>query len=123
MSRQTEKKLNRLMEKSEELFWKYGYGPVTVDQIADEAGISKMTIYKYFHSKEDLFIEVLKKSIEFHVNRVMEVIAEKNHAIEKIELLYNYSMNIAVGYSDNLLRDIVERKSIFDKVMEMKKIS
>ena len=52
MNRHTEKKLNNLLEKSKELFWKFGYNAVTVDRIADETGISKMTIYKYFNSKK-----------------------------------------------------------------------
>jgi AcrR family transcriptional regulator len=113
-------KQKRLLEKSEELFWKYGYNAVSVDQIAAEAGISKMTIYKHFHSKEDLFIEVLKSSIEYHMNKVMELISKKNHTVEKIELMYNYSMGIAKEYPDILLRDIIEKKSILEKVSAIK---
>ena len=57
MANQSQKKFDRLMEKSKELFWKYGYNGVSVDQIAKEAGISKMTIYKHFSSKEDLLFK------------------------------------------------------------------
>ena len=120
MTRQSERKIKRLMEKSEELFWKYGYNAVSVDQIATEAGISKMTIYKHFHSKEDLFIEVLKNNIEYYMNKAREIINEKYHTVEKIELLYNYSIELAKDYPIILLRDIVERKSIMEKVMAIK---
>lgn len=120
MARQSEKKLTRLLEKSEELFWKFGYNAVSVDQIAAEAGISKMTIYKHFHSKEDLFIEVIKNNIEYHMNNAMELISAKYHTVEKIEVLYNYSMNIAKEYPTILLRDIAEKKSLLEKFSVIK---
>ena len=121
MNRHTEKKLNNLLEKSKELFWKFGYNAVTVDRIADETGISKMTIYKYFNSKEDLFMEVIKKDIEYQAVQIMKEIGKSNNSIERIELLYSYSIDIAKNYSLVLIRDIVEKKSILDKVTEVKK--
>lgn len=121
MNRHTEKKLNNLLEKSKELFWKFGYNTVTVDRIADETGISKMTIYKYFNSKEDLFMEVIKKDIEYQAVQIMKEIGKSNNSIERIELLYSYSIDIAKNYSLVLIRDIVEKKSILDKVTEVKK--
>lgn len=120
MAGQSEKKKKRLLEKSEELFWKYGYNSVSVDQIAAEAGISKMTIYKHFHSKEDLFIEIMKNSIEYHMKKIMEGISEKYHTIEKIEHFYNYSRGLTKEYPIVLIRDMVEKKSIYDKVAAMK---
>ncbi|MGI6585317.1 MAG: TetR/AcrR family transcriptional regulator [Gracilibacteraceae bacterium] len=121
MNRQTERKLNSLFKKSEELFLKFGYNAVTVDRIADEAGISKMTIYKYFNSKEDLLIEVIRKDIEHHADEIMRLIGESSSSIERIELLYNYSIKMAKNYSLTLIKDIVEKKSILDKVTEAKK--
>ncbi len=120
MTGQSEKKLRKLLEKSEELFWKFGYDAVSMNQIAAEAGISKMTIYKHFHSKEDLFIEVLKNNIEVHINKIMETIDEEHHTIDKIEYLYNYSMDLAKQYPIVLFRDIVKRKSFLDRVMSVK---
>lgn len=120
MGRQSEKKLKRLMEKSEELFVKYGYSAVTIDQIANEAGISKMTIYKYFRSKEDLFIEAFKKHIDYHINSIEQAVKSKYHTVDKIEFMYNYSMSLAKEYPELLLRDIMEKKSLFEKVSAIK---
>lgn len=63
MISQSEIKYNRLMEKAEELFISLGYKGVSMDQIAKEAGISKMTIYKYFSSKEELFVKDRKSVV------------------------------------------------------------
>ena len=121
MNRRTEKKLKDLLEKSKELFLKYGYNAVAVDRIADEAGISKMTIYKYYNSKEDLFMEVIKKDIEHHACEIMKAISESSSSIERIETLYNYSTDMAKNYSLVLIRDIMEKKNLLDKVTEIKK--
>lgn len=121
MNRQTEKKLKYLLEKSKELFLKYGYNAITVDRIANEAGISKMTIYKYFNSKEDMFMEVIRKDIEYQADEIMKAISEGSCSIDRIETLYNYSTNMAKNYSLVLIRDIMEKKSLLDKVTEIKK--
>ena len=120
MAGQSEKKLKRLLEKSEELFWKYGYSAVTIDQIANEAGISKMTIYKHFHSKEDLFIKVFTRNLEYYLDKIKKTLAEKYHTVEKIEFIYNYTMELAKEYPDILLRDIIEKKSIYERVSAIK---
>jgi AcrR family transcriptional regulator len=120
MARQSEKKYKKLLDKAEELFWKYGYSSVSVDQIAKEAGISKMTIYKHFHSKEDLFIEVLKQNTEHHINKLMELLDEKYHTIEKIRTMYGYMIDLNSQISPIFVKDIMDRANILDKVMAFK---
>lgn len=41
-----------------DLFGRRGYGSVQVDDIARAAGIGKPTLYRYFASKEELFLQV-----------------------------------------------------------------
>ena len=41
-------------------FLRDGYG-VSMDRVADEAGVSKQTIYKHFASKEALFLEIIQE--------------------------------------------------------------
>ena len=52
----------RILNTATELFFSRGINSTGVDTIVAEAGTTKMTLYKYFHSKELLIIEVLKKS-------------------------------------------------------------
>lgn len=44
-----------------DLFQTRGINSTGVDTIVAVAGTTKMTLYKYFHSKEDLILEVLKQ--------------------------------------------------------------
>lgn len=59
------KKLNKkgkqLLSGAEELFFKYGYKRVTVEEICRVSQVSKMTFYKYFDNKTDIFKQVILK--------------------------------------------------------------
>ncbi len=120
MTNQRKKKHTRLMEVSEELFWKYGYYGVTMDEIAKAAGISKVTIYNHFPTKDDLFIQVLINNTERHMNSVMEKIDENYHTFDKIDCLYAYMLNIAKDFPPILGKDIMERMNVMDKLLEYK---
>lgn len=120
MANQSQEKYKRLIEKAEELFWKYGYNGVSMDQIATEAGISKMTVYKHFPSKEHLLMETLKNCTVYHTNIIMENISRENHSFEKIEWLYSYMMGISSSFPEILTRDILDRPNILEKITAFK---
>ena len=46
------------------VFAQKGYGASTIDQIAQEAGISKGLLYNYFNSKEDLLHAIFQHVVE-----------------------------------------------------------
>jgi len=50
---------DKIIQKSADLYFKYGIKNVTMDQIAQELGISKKTIYQYFSGKKDLVKETV----------------------------------------------------------------
>jgi AcrR family transcriptional regulator len=64
-----EKKV-RILEAAVELFTNNDYHRVLVDDIADRAGVGKGTVYRYFPTKEALFLEL----VELAVSRSSEVI-------------------------------------------------
>jgi len=50
---------DKIIQKSTELHFKYGIKNVTMDQIAQELGISKKTIYQYFVNKNELVAQTV----------------------------------------------------------------
>ena len=54
---------DRLLDAADRLLARYGYRKMTMDDLANEVGIGKGTIYLYFRSKEDLVLS--------HIDRVM----------------------------------------------------
>jgi AcrR family transcriptional regulator len=57
----------RILEVSWQLFQQKGYRGVSVDEICLHSGITKPTLYYYFHNKEELFARVLENRLKnFH---------------------------------------------------------
>jgi len=48
-----------IMQAAKVLFLEHGFGAVSMDQIARQAGVSKATVYAHFVSKEKLFAEMV----------------------------------------------------------------
>jgi len=53
----------RLLELVKEKFFDFGYKSIKTDELAQELGISKRTIYKIFPSKDEMIIEALRLPI------------------------------------------------------------
>ncbi len=49
----------KLTEAGRSLFWKFGFTKVTVEEICQSAGVSKMTFYRYFENKTELAKRIL----------------------------------------------------------------
>lgn len=50
----------RILTSAADLFSGRAYADVSVDQIAQQAGITKMTLYQHFRSKDELALECLR---------------------------------------------------------------
>lgn len=53
-----------ILEAAKQLFTLHGFGGVSMDQIAAEAGVSKLTVYSHFGDKEALFAAAVKAHCE-----------------------------------------------------------
>jgi AcrR family transcriptional regulator len=56
---QVNPKAMAIMTAAKELFLEQGFGAVSMDQVARQAGVSKATVYAHFVSKEKLFAEMV----------------------------------------------------------------
>lgn len=63
-----EKRLN-VLQAATELFIEFGYAGVSMDQIAEQAGVSKQTLYSHFGAKADLFVAAIEhKCIQYELS-------------------------------------------------------
>ena len=54
---------DRIRQKAHDLFMRYGFRSVSMDDIAQNLGMSKKTIYQYFEDKDELIAAVVKDDI------------------------------------------------------------
>jgi AcrR family transcriptional regulator len=84
------KKRELLVSMAMELFSEGGYTAVGIDSILARSGVAKMTLYKYFPSKNDLILEVLKKRDEYFRTSLMAAIDSKKTTMGKIHAIFNW---------------------------------
>lgn len=72
-----------LLEKCFNLFANKGYGSLTMRQIATEIGVSTGTLYHYFSSKEELFIQLIEDITEQDLLRAAHEIEDGLDTIEE----------------------------------------
>lgn len=60
----SDKKREAILKGAKAVFLKHGFGDASMDEVAAKAGVSKMTVYRHFGSKEDLFAGVITESCQ-----------------------------------------------------------
>ncbi|MFI2741857.1 TetR/AcrR family transcriptional regulator [Zhouia sp. PK063] len=73
----------KIIEKSTQMFLDLGFKSVTMDDIANESGMSKKTIYQYFKNKKELVSACVNDLIDFIQNGICCVKKEELNAIEE----------------------------------------
>lgn len=89
-SAQTSRKFRRrdeILRTATDLFSEKSYHDVTMEEIAEEMGVSKGTIYNYFASKESLYLEILRESFEAIETLLHEEIENSDPAPLKLRKL------------------------------------
>jgi AcrR family transcriptional regulator len=76
-----------ILETAADLFFREGFRAVGVDTIIERSGVAKMTLYRYFPSKDDLIVAYLEYSNEKFWEWFEESLGEGN-AREKLERLF-----------------------------------
>ena len=73
----------------EKHFYAKQYNDVKLDNIANELGIKKPSLYYYFENKRDFFIKTLKYSMKKYIEKLREVIQTQD-LMQFIEWMLDY---------------------------------
>lgn len=73
--------LQHIYEVAENHFFAKQYNDVKLDNIANELGIKKPSLYYYFENKRDFFIKTLKFSMKKYIVALKEAIKEESFLI------------------------------------------
>ncbi|MFD1412859.1 TetR/AcrR family transcriptional regulator [Oceanobacillus jeddahense] len=112
-------KRKAILETAKDLFIAKGVSEVPVEEIAQIAGVSKVTIFKYFGDKENLAREVLLPFVEEWIGYYDELMKLDILFLEKMQKITTHksSMRQSIGHSlwnDVILNDKVMQKIIID---------
>lgn len=96
----------RILQKAEEMFFRYGVKSITMDDIARELGISKKTIYQHFPDKDDLVYQVVGREMEKDKCEYEEIDNSEANAIEKLIQASEMMRHTLVTVNPRLLYEI-----------------
>jgi AcrR family transcriptional regulator len=66
---------DRMLDAASRLFAARHFHEVRMEDIAAEAGVGKGTLYRYFHTKDDLYLKLLERAAEHYVARLGQAVA------------------------------------------------
>jgi len=102
------KKKTRIVQAADQLFKKFGIKKVTVEEICQEAGASKMTFYKYFANK----IELVKYSWQLMIDDSMAKLDDLDKMdipfTEKIKVMLKMKEDATSQMGNQYIRDYLE---------------
>ncbi len=78
-----------ILESCVDIFYKQGYRNVTLRDIAKHLKVSVGSLYYYFPSKKDLFLEMYKMLQENSKNEFHQILKDCNTPYEKVEKFLN----------------------------------
>ncbi len=99
-------KYKDLIIQGKDLFWKYGIKKVSVEEICEKAGTSRVTFYKYFKNKEQLAWYILKEILDNSFAEYEEIMNSDENFEFKVKQLIHFKIKNTGDLSYEFLNDI-----------------
>jgi TetR/AcrR family transcriptional regulator, transcriptional repressor of aconitase len=97
---------SRILTGAADLFFEYGFSKVSMDEIAEHAGVVKKTIYNHFPSKAVLAGEVIRTQIEMTIDHLDSIAGSSElNFIEKLEHIVEYLFEEFSSRKKHLFRE------------------
>jgi AcrR family transcriptional regulator len=80
----------RILSTAADLFSAHAYADVSVEQIAQQAGITKMTLYQHFRSKDVLALECLRLRLKRREEKLDQVVSELEPGADAMLAIFDW---------------------------------
>lgn len=120
----------RILEAAARLFAARDYHEVCVEHIAEAAGVAKGTVFRYFQSKENLFLAIVHHAVEMAVAGAQEAIAGESDVIARLRLVLTETIRFyfqhhglfRVLHHDKSFRCSQEREDLLAKRRQLRNL-
>ena len=116
-------KKEQIEHKAKELFWKYGFKKVTIDEICKKANVSRKTFYTFYENKNALVLFILNETIENMKSENIKVFESAITFGEKMEIMLDKKLKFSESISLEFIADLYspevgEVRDYFQKFMK-----
>jgi AcrR family transcriptional regulator len=91
-ARRKEQNKIRIINAAETLFNQYGIEKISVDEIARQAGVSKVTIYHLFRNKDGLIFSYFEKIGDGFIQLLNDLLHKDQPYMDKLEAIFQYAI-------------------------------
>ncbi|MTI48903.1 MAG: TetR/AcrR family transcriptional regulator [Firmicutes bacterium] len=99
------------------IFSQNGFHKSKIQEIAEDAGVGKGTIYEYFDSKKNLFQEMIKYVMELHIAEIQKSIFGKNGFREQIESFFRHKLKVLQEHGD-VFQQVANQPEVMSEEMK-----
>ncbi|MCK5694118.1 MAG: TetR/AcrR family transcriptional regulator [Bacteroidales bacterium] len=101
-------KREQILKTGKDLFWKYGFKRVTIEEVCKEAGVSKMTYYKFFPNKIELVKILMNDILRVSMDKYKLIMASDIPYPEKVVALIHLKKDQIEHMSSEFFKDYVQ---------------
>ncbi len=101
--REKEERKAAILAAAEKVFVSKGVGMATMDDIAHEAELSKGTLYLYFDSKDELYLEIAVRAVRDILSSFEVAEAVPGSGFERVQRMLDAYVKFATEHSDRFL--------------------
>jgi len=108
-----QEKMDSILDTARKMFGRYGMQKTSLHEIARMARVAKATLYNYFGSKDQIYLEVLNREVNDMIEKISAIVDEEKSPAEKLRVFlhakFRYMkdainiLNLGRGGIDNLL--------------------
>ena len=98
--REKQQRRNDILDAAERVFFSKGFNIATMDDLAEEAELSKGTLYLYFKNKEDVYLGLTQRALKQLLKMFKEAVKKPKSGIEKLKAIGYAYQQYAQSYSD-----------------------
>ncbi|HID38817.1 MAG TPA: TetR/AcrR family transcriptional regulator [Calditrichaeota bacterium] len=98
--REKERRRNEIIDAAEKVFSSKGFDRATMDDVAEQAELSKGTLYLYFKNKEELYLAVNERGFRILQKMFREAAAQARTGLEKVYAIGQAYFRFHIQYED-----------------------
>ncbi len=106
------RKYVEILRAGRKLFWKHGFRRISVEEICQEAGVSKMTFYRFFSNKLDLAKKVLDQLFDNSVSEFRRIMHAETPVQQKMQEMISLKVSGVHEISPEFMQDFYNSSDI-----------
>lgn len=99
-------KRKQILASGKELFWKFGFKRVSIEEICRAAGVSKMTFYKFFPNKLELAKTILDEILDESIQEVRRISDEHESTAKTLRKIMQMKSKGSRDISEEFIKDL-----------------